>query len=424
MWNMFTNAPRGTNDILGDYMLDWKELENTVRWLCHDYGYNEIRTPMFEHTELFARGVGETTDIVQKEMYNFKDKKGRDICLKPEGTAGVVRAYLGRKLYAEGNPTKLYYIAPAFRYGKPQAGRLRQFHQFGVELFGSDSPAADAEIIALGASMLNRLGITNVKLHINSLGDTECRKHYNSVLKGYFQENLVHLCPTCQDRFKTNPLRILDCKEDSCKIIIDKAPNTIDHLGEGCKAHFNGVLSLLDAMKIDYMVDPRVVRGLDYYTKTVFEFVSNDIGAQGTVCGGGRYNRLIEECGGDPTPAVGFGAGIERLLMTREAVLGKSEYQKSIDVYIGSFGEETQIMAAKLVEGLRKEHIQAEMDLLGRSVKAQMKYANKIGARYAIIIGDSEMASGKVNVKNMNTKDQTEISFDGLIDHFKKIQLL
>jgi len=416
---MLTRAPKGTNDLFGDKMLAWLDFEEKVRQLCKDFGYKEIRTPIFEHTELFQRGVGETTDIVQKEMYTFEDKKGRSITLKPEGTAGVVRAYLEQKMYADPQPTKLYYITPAFRYEKPQAGRMRQFHQFGIESFGSDEPIADAEVISLAAQMLERLGITNVKLHLNSLGGPECRKNYNEVLKSFLNNNIDKLCNTCKERFEKNPLRILDCKNESCKEVIRDAPLAVDYLGEDCKKHFDTLKSLLDNMGIEYIVDPWIVRGLDYYTKTVFEFISGEIGAQGTVCGGGRYNGLIEECGGQPTPAVGFGAGIERLLMTIEASKGPLKYEKSTDIFIGSMGEAALNKAASMVTILRKNNINAEMDLLGRSVKAQMKYANKIGAKYSIVLGDNELQEGKGNIKNMDTHEQVTIKLEEILEYMK-----
>lgn len=416
---MLTKAPRGTRDIYGSYMNTWKKLEDTVNSLCKDFGFSEIRTPIFEHTELFQRGVGETTDIVQKEMYSFEDKGNRNITLKPEGTAGVVRAFLERKMYSEAQPTKLFYITPAFRYERPQAGRYRQFHQFGVELFGSEEPSADAEVISLGFNMLKRLGITNVKLHINSLGGPECRKKYNETLKNFLKENYETLCPTCLERYEKNPLRILDCKNENCKSILQDAPLVINELDTECKAHFDKLLKILEAMNIKYEVDPWIVRGLDYYTKTVFEFISTDIGAQGTVCGGGRYDKLIEECGGTPTPAVGFGAGIERLILTMEAVNGEEEYTPTRDVYIGPMGESSQLKTYEIVSRLRENNISTETDLLGRSVKAQMKYANKIGARYSIIIGDNELEENKVTVKNMENGEQTEVSLDNIVEFFK-----
>lgn len=416
---MLTKAPRGTRDIYGSYMNTWKKLEDTVNSLCKDFGFSEIRTPIFEHTELFQRGVGETTDIVQKEMYSFEDKGKRNITLKPEGTAGVVRAFLERKMYSEAQPTKLFYITPAFRYERPQAGRYRQFHQFGVELFGSEEPSADAEVISLGFNMLKRLGITNVKLHINSLGGPECRKKYNETLKNFLQENYEALCPTCLERYEKNPLRILDCKNENCKSILQDAPLVINELDTECKTHFDKLLKILEAMNIKYEVDPWIVRGLDYYTKTVFEFISTDIGAQGTVCGGGRYDKLIEECGGSPTPAVGFGAGIERLILTMEAVNGEEEFTPTRDVYIGPMGESSQLKTYEIVSRLRENNISTETDLLGRSVKAQMKYANKIGAKYSIIIGDNELEENKVTVKNMENGEQTEVSLDNIVEFFK-----
>lgn len=413
-------APRGTNDILGTYMVAWSRLEEIVRDLCNDFGFDEIRTPVFEHTEVFQRGVGETTDIVQKEMYTFEDKGNRSITLKPEGTAGVVRAYLENKLYAEAQPTKLFYITPAFRYERPQAGRLRQFHQFGIEVFGSDEPVADAEVIALGSNMLERLNITNVELNINSLGGPECRKKYNDVLKEFLNENINSLCETCKERFEKNPLRILDCKNEECNVVMKDAPKILDVLGDECKEHFNNVLELLDAMNIDYKVNPWIVRGLDYYTKTVFEFISNEIGSQGTVCGGGRYNKLIEEFGGTPTPAVGFGAGIERLLMTIEAANGPFDFEKAVDIYVGSMGYEATKKATYLVNELRKNGISAENDLLNRSIKAQMKYANKIGSKYSLIIGDNELEEGKVSIKEMSTGEQVDVLINEIVDYMAK----
>ncbi len=418
---MLTKAPRGTSDLYGNEMLRWQELENTVRGLCRDFSYQEIRTPMFEHTELFSRSVGETTDVVQKEMYTFLDKGFRSISLKPEGTAGVVRAYLERNMYADIQPTKLFYITPAFRYEKPQAGRLRQFHQFGVELFGSDHPSADAEIIALGVQMLERLNIKNVELNINSLGGPECRKKYNEILKGFIDDNIETLCPTCKERAVKNPLRVLDCRETTCKEVLKVAPPIIEYLDIECKTHFEQLQELLDAMNIKYTVNPWVVRGLDYYTKTVFEFISKEIGSQGTICGGGRYNGLIEECGGSPTPAVGFGAGIERLLLTITASNGNNEIKTSVDLYIGTMGFMANVKAAELVQALRRANIKAEIDLLGRSVKAQMKYANKINAKYSLIIGDNELSENQAMLKNMDTGEQIKVVLDSLVEEMAKL---
>lgn len=413
---MLTQAPRGTKDLFGSEVNAWQEMEQIIRELCKDFGYGEIRTPIFEHTELFQRGVGETTDIVQKEMYSFQDKKGRNITLKPEGTAGAVRAYLEQKMYADIQPTKLYYITPAFRYEKPQAGRMRQFHQFGVEFIGADSPTADVEVITVAAELLRRMGISKVKLHINSLGGPECRKKYNEKLKVYLGENLDHLCPTCRERFEKNPLRILDCKNENCGKIVANAPTVLDSLGEECKNHFEMVKTLLDEMGIEYTIDPGIVRGLDYYTRTVFEFISTDIGAQGTICGGGRYNNLVEELGGASTPAVGFAVGLERLLLVSEAEKGKKEYVPSRDIFIGSIGEKALIKAHHFVYQLRRAGISAEADHLGKSVKAQMKYGDKIGAKYSMILGDDEINTGKAVIKNMETKEQTEVILDDIVE--------
>lgn len=418
---MLTKAPRGTKDLFGDEMNAWLEMEKIIRDLCKDFGYGEIRTPVFEHTELFQRGVGETTDIVQKEMYTFQDKKGRSITLKPEGTAGAVRAYLEQKLYAGIQPTRLYYITPAFRYEKPQAGRMRQFHQFGIELLGSDSPTADAEVITVAYELLKRVGISKVKLHINSLGGPECRKKYNEKLKEYLKDNLDHLCETCGDRFERNPLRILDCKTESCKKIVSDAPTVLDVLGDECRAHFEKVKALLDEMGIPYIIDPGIVRGLDYYTKTVFEFISTDIGAQGTICGGGRYNNLVEELGGQPTPAVGFAVGLERLLLVIEAENGKKTYPVTKDIFIGSIGDAALLKAHSLIYQLRQAGVTAEGDHFNKSVKAQMKYADKIGAKYSMIIGDDEINNGKAILKNMETKEEREVHLDELVTTMKSI---
>lgn len=398
---MLTNAPRGTYDLYGEQLKKTRALEETIRQLCADYGYDEIRTPMFEHTELFARGMGEGTDVVQKEMYTFTDKKGRSITLKPEGTAGVVRAYLENKLYADIQPTKLFYITPAFRYEKPQAGRSRQFHQFGVELLGAEQPLADVEVIALGYRLLKRVGIKKVVLHLNSLGGAESAAAYKKELLRFLQGVEKQLCPTCRQRMAKNPLRVLDCKEEGCKQVVKDAPRMLDYLTEADAAHFAEVQALLQAMEVPFVIDPQIVRGLDYYTGTVFEFVSEEIGAQSTICGGGRYDHLVSEIGGAPTPAVGFGVGIERLLLTMEAELAPTESGPGCDLFIGYMGEAAMKEALKWTDRLRDKHISAVMDLNARSVKAQMKYANKLGARYAVVLGDSELESGQLKLKEM-----------------------
>ncbi|MGL6173627.1 MAG: histidine--tRNA ligase [Cellulosilyticaceae bacterium] len=416
---MQIRALKGTKDIFGEEMRKWLEMEGIIRNLCDDFGFGQIRTPIFEFTNLFQRGVGETTDVVQKEMYSFVDKGENNITLKPESTAAVVRSYLEHNMAAEAQPTKLYYISPTFRYERPQAGRQRQFHQFGVEMLGSDSPTADAEIIGIGYELLNRLGIKHVELHINSLGGPECRKAYNEKLKEFLRSKQEHLCPLCVERMEKNPLRVLDCKNENCQAMFKDAPTTLSALGEECQANFNQLQILLTAMEIPFVVDANIVRGLDYYTKTVFEFISNDIGSQGTVCGGGRYNKLVEEIGGKYTPAVGFGAGMERLLLTREAEGAGELPAATRDIFLGYRGDAAMIEAYKLVHQLRKEGISAESDHLQRSVKAQMKYANKIGARFSAIIGESELENKSFTLKNMENGEQQEIAFDQLVEIMK-----
>ena len=413
-------ALKGTHDIFGDNMSKWHSLEKTIRDLCIDFGFNEIRTPIFEFTNLFQRGVGETTDIVQKEMYTFIDKGKNNITLKPEGTAPTVRAYLEHKMYADTQPTKMYYITPAFRYENTQAGRQRQFHQFGIELFGAEGATADAEVIAIASTLLNRLGIKKVELHINSLGGPECRAKYNETLKDFLKNHKEALCPLCQERMEKNPLRVLDCKNPNCGALVKDAPTVLDCLGEGCQAHFQELQDLLTQMDIPFIVDPIIVRGLDYYTKTVFEFISGDIGSQGTVCGGGRYDKLVEEVGGAATPAVGFGAGIERLLLVQEAENGPVENKPVRDIFIGAIGNQAVIKVHGLVHKLRQEGISAEADHLKRSVKAQMKYANKIGARFSTIIGDNEIETGKANLKNMETGETKEVALSEIVAELKK----
>lgn len=418
---MELRALKGTKDIFGEEMRKWLEVEEIIRNLCDDFGFGQIRTPMFEYTDLFARGVGDTTDIVNKEMYSFVDKGENRITLKPESTAAVVRAFLEHSMYADTQPTKLYYISPTFRYERPQAGRQRQFHQFGVEMFGTDSPTADAEIISIGHTLLKRLGIKKVELHINSLGGPECRKKYNETLKGFLNERREHLCPLCQERMDKNPLRVLDCKNPECQKHLQEAPTVLSTLGDECKAHFEQVKALLTAMDIPFVVDPGIVRGLDYYTKTVFEFVSNDIGAQGTVCGGGRYDRLVDEIGNKHVPAVGFGAGMERLIIVRDAENNAPLAPLTRDIFIGYRGEAAMIEAFKIVNLLRQVGISAESDHLQRSIKAQMKYANKINARYSMIIGESELEERNVKLKEMESGDEVTIPLDQFVQVFKNM---
>lgn len=417
---MLTEAPKGTKDIYGSYMEEWQRVEQVMRELCSDFGIKEIRIPIFEHTELYLRGVGETTDIVQKEMYTFKDKADRSITLRPEGTAGVARSFIEHGMYNNPQPTRRFYIGPMFRYENTQKGRQRQFHQFGVEMLGSYSPALDAEAISVVAELLKRLGIKDVELRINSLGCNECRQRYNTALKEYIGSNIDKLCDDCKSRFDKNPLRVLDCKEEGCQRIIAEAPVVLDYLDDECKEHFETVKAILDDMGIKYTVDEKIVRGLDYYTRTVFEFVANGIGAQGTVCGGGRYDNLIAECGGQPMGCAGFAVGIERLLLMLEAQNGEFKETNEMDIYIGSIGKEGLVKSQGIAYRMRSEGIRAEGDSVGRSVKAQMKYANKIGARYSVILGDNEIAEDTANLKNMETGEQEQIKVSELVEIMKK----
>ena len=403
------NIPKGTKDMLPEEAYKWHFVENTAREVAALYGFKEIRTPVFEHTELFLRGVGETTDIVTKEMYTFEDKGNRSITLKPEGTAGVVRSYIENALDQVVLPMKAYYISPIFRYERPQNGRLREHHQFGVEMFGADAPEADGEIISLANTLLRRLGLTSLKLYINSIGCPECRKKYNEALMNYIGSNLDKMCNQCKERFNKNPLRILDCKEEGCKAITANAPKVTDYLCEDCAAHFEGVKKNLELRGIEYEVNPQIVRGLDYYTRTVFEFVSTDIGAQGTVCGGGRYNGLVAQLGGKDTPAVGFGCGLERLLLVLENTNGLNAEKETPYLYIATMGDKAKEKAIDLVEKLRANGVSAETDLMNKSVKAQMKHANKIGVKYVIVIGDAELESNKVEFKDMTDGSTKEV---------------
>lgn len=413
-------ALKGTKDIFGDEMRKWLEVEEIIRNLCDDFNFSQIRTPIIEETGLFQRGVGDTTDIVNKEMYSF-NLHGNDISLKPESTAAVARAFMEHSMYADTQPTKLYYISPTFRYERPQAGRQRQFHQFGVEMFGTDSPTADAEVISIGYTLLKRLGINKVELHINSLGCADCRKRYNETLKAFLNEKREHLCPLCQERMEKNPLRVLDCKNPECQKHLQDAPTVLSTLDEECTNHFNQVQELLKAMDIPFVVDPGIVRGLDYYTRTVFEFVSNDIGAQGTVCGGGRYDGLIDEIGGKHVPAVGFGAGMERLIIVRDAENNAPLAPATRDIFIGYRGDAAMMEAFKLVNNLRQAGISAESDHLQRSIKAQMKYANKINARFSMIIGESELEERSVKLKEMETGNEVTIPMEQFVQVFKNM---
>lgn len=413
---MLTKAPRGTKDIVPAETYKWQYLEKTFKEVCRNFGYTEIRTPIFEHTELFERGVGETTDVVQKEMYTFLDKGERSITLKPEGTSSVVRAFVENKLYTESQPTKVYYVTPCFRYERPEAGRLRQFHQFGIEAFGSDEASIDVEVMSLVSVFFKKLGLKNIELHINSIGCPKCREEYNRKLRDYLGTKIEELCPTCDSRYEKNPMRILDCKTESCKEKTQDAPLMIDNLCECCEEHFIKVKEYLQLSGVEFKVDAKIVRGLDYYTKTAFEFISTDIGSQGTVSGGGRYDGLVSQLGGPSTPSVGFGMGIERLLLTLENNNIEIPKEDSIDLFLVTMGEEAEKVAFKLLANLRANGISADKDYLNRGMKAQFKYANKINAKYTVVIGESEIEKNVVSLKDMENGEQREVSIDELID--------
>ncbi len=408
---MLTNAPKGTKDTLPREVYKWHFVEDAFRNMCRRYGFKEIRTPEFEHTELFKRGVGDTTDIVQKEMYTWEQAK-RSLTLRPEGTAPVVRAMVENKLYADVQPGKYYYDISCFRYEKPQAGRLRAFHQFGVEVFGTNDMMADAEIIALGADFLEEMGIKDVKLHINSIGCPKCREEYKKVLKEFLAPKYDGLCDTCKDRYERNPIRILDCKSPEDQKAVEGAPRMIDYLCDECRGAFEDLQADLDALGIEYEVDPGIVRGLDYYTKTAFEFISTKLGAQNTVCGGGRYDHLSETLGGPPIPGVGFGLGIERLLITMEESGIEIPEPEGADAFIAFIGDAGKKKGLGLMRQLRKEGLHIEMDDMARNMKGQFKLADRLGSKYTIVIGDDEIANGKAVVKTMATSEQQEVPFE------------
>ena len=407
-----TKAPRGTADVLPDESYKLRFIEKTVSDTAALYGFKEIRTPVFEHTELFQRGVGETTDVVQKEMYTFEDNGHRSVTLRPEGTAGTVRAFLEHGLFNEPLPQKYYYLTSCYRYEKPQAGRLREFHQFGVESFGAESPAQDAEIISLAKHIFDLFGLTDIRLEINSIGCPNCRKNFQAALREYFGSKKDQLCETCLGRLEKNPMRILDCKVPECGEIAKGAPKVLDYLCEECETHFAAVQKYLRAMDIDFTVNPTIVRGLDYYTKTVFEFVAGSIGAQSTVCGGGRYDGLVSELGGNATPACGFGMGLERLKLLLEAQGVEFPEEKRTELYIAPAKEAYSYEAMRLTELLRREGVNALTDVSGRSLKAQMKFANKKEAMFTLVLGDEEMETGKAKVKNMADGSETELRLD------------
>ncbi len=408
---LITKAPKGTVDIVPGTSEKWQLVEEVFKSEAELNGFTEVRTPVFEHTELFLRGVGDTTDVVEKQMYTFEDKGGRSITLRPEGTAGAVRAMLENGLYNAGYPVKLYYLTSCYRYEKPQAGRLRELHQFGVEMFGAAEPAADAQIIAMALSAFQRLGLSDVGLQINSIGCPDCRKEYHKALKEYFTARKDQLCDTCLSRLERNPMRILDCKSPECQEVCKDAPKITDYLCQDCREHFEKVQSYLTALGISFEIDPGLVRGLDYYTRTVFEFPSKSLGF--ALGGGGRYDGLEEEVGGKPTPGLGFGLGLDRILMALDDQ--KAEFPQPVrcEVYLASMGEEAQTKALQLMAELHKCGIPADCDVCGRGLKAQMKYADKIGAKFTMVLGDNELAAGKAELKNMETGEKKAVSLEG-----------
>ena len=420
---LITKAIKGTNDVLPAQVHKNQYIESTCLSTAENFGFKEMRTPVFEHTELFQRGVGDTTDVVQKEMYTFDDKGGRSITLRPEGTAGAARAFLENGLSNEALPQKICYLTSCYRYEKPQAGRLREFHQFGVECFGATSPLADAEIIALAQQIFDTLGVKELHLEINSIGCPTCRAKYHEALKEYFSQYKEQLCSTCQERLERNPMRLLDCKSPEDKALAANAPRILDYLCEDCRDHFESVKQYLDAMQIAYTVNPQIVRGLDYYTKTVFEFIADSIGAQGTVCGGGRYDGLIEELGGQKTPSLGFGMGMERLLLVMEAQGCDFPEPAKADLFIAAIGDKAKRKAVEIAKDMRAEGFSVIYDLNDRSVRAQMKYADKLGARYNVVIGDDEVANGTATLKHMATGESQPINLTTFVSGFYAISM-
>ncbi len=414
------NIPKGTKDVLPSQSYKWQFVEDVARETAKTFNYKEVRTPVFEHTELFQRGVGKTTDVVNKEMYTFEDKGGRSITLKPEGTAGVARLFIENGLASSPLPVKTFYITPAFRYERPQAGRLREFHQFGLEVFGSPSPETDAEVIFAASSFLDKLGLKDIELQINSIGCPTCRNEYNKALKKYFEPHLESMCQTCKTRYEKNPLRILDCKEENCKAINANAPKILDYLCEDCKSHFEEVKALLNVLGLKYTVNPRIVRGLDYYTKTVFEFLTGKIGAQSAVCAGGRYDNLLSQLGGNSLPAIGFAAGIERLLLLMETTGAPFPAEQKPRIYIAGMDGKTRALAFETAAYLRTNGVSAEVDHMQRSIKAQFKYADKIGAEFVAVIGEEELNAGVVNVKKMDDGSTSAVKIKELYTYLTK----
>lgn len=413
---LITKAPKGTEDLLPQDSYRWQYLEKNFKDVCDRFGYKEIRVPTFEHTELFERGVGDTTDVVEKQMYTFLDKGGRSVTLRPEGTASVARSYLENNLYAGVLPLKMWYALPCFRYENKQKGRLREFHQFGIEAFGAKGPSIDAEVVALAITFLEGVGLSDLSVNINSIGCPECRKKYNEALKEYLRPKYDELCDTCKTRFDRNPLRILDCKSQICQDLAKDAPRLLDHICDDCREHFEGFKNALSNMGINYTIDSGIVRGLDYYTKTVFEIISGPF----TVCGGGRYDGLVEEFGGERTPAIGFGLGIERLLIRLAENGVELPDEGKPDLYIAPLGEKAQDSAQLITFNLRKAGVKAETDQMGRGLKPQMKYSDKIGAKFTLVLGDNELETGNIKLKNMETGEQTEWELSKIADFFKE----
>ena len=412
--------PKGCKDVLPSQVYLWHRIEETARKTAAAYAFKEIRTPVFEHTELFARGVGDTTDIVNKEMYTFLDKGGRSVTLRPEGTSGVARAFLEHGLAGGVMPFKAYYMISAFRYERPQAGRLREFHQFGAELYGAAGPEADAEAISFADSFLRALGLEKVALRINSIGCKHCRARYHEALKAYFAPHLGGMCEDCRNRYEKNPMRILDCKVEGCKVVAAGAPRMLDYLCDDCRAHFDRVRSLLTQAGVAHTVDPSIVRGLDYYSRTVFEFVSAAAGAQGTVLGGGRYDTLLEQMDGKAVPAVGFAAGMERLLLVMESEGMLPAPEEGVDCYLAGMDAPSRERAFLLANELRRQGVSCETDLMERSVKAQFKYADKTGARFVAVLGERELLEGAAEVKDMKTSSSERVKLEELANYIQR----
>lgn len=411
---MLTRVPKGTFDVLPGEVEKWQFLEETARRLCRDYGYRELRTPIFEHTELFLRGVGDTTDVVEKEMYTFQDKGGRSISLRPEGTAPAARAYLEHGLHAGPQPVKVFYIGPMFRYANVQAGRYRQFHQFGIEVFGSGDPLVDAEVVAMAMEYYRRVGLRDMELHINSVGCPHCRPVHREKLLEFLQERLEHLCADCRSRVHRNPLRVLDCKEEECRRVTEGAPTTLDYLCSECRLHFEQTLSYLDEVEVQYVVDSRLVRGLDYYTRTAFEIMMPEIGAQSSIGGGGRYDGLVAQLGGPAVPGIGFAIGLERVLAALEKQGAVLPGRESLQVFVAVVGEEARRTGFKIVQELRSRGVSADLDTQNRSLKAQMKYANRLQAAMVAIIGEEELKRGIIQLRDMESGQQHEVKIEEL----------